>query len=215
MGPHRRPARVPYASDRNKRLAEQFIRNVVARLAAPSGSPRCGGAWPCSPTSCFSSPTPTTRCRSTTWPTSSSRANDAGTAIACIEFGEGPSPRRRELPHADCPRNRRRYVYIDTAQLFSALALATPSSRRLRRVCRLGLRLRRPPGSADVVHAELGRVLRPVRRVPEARSEGRRTRVVPRELVVDARNRACSAAPQLQLVCNCAVGGTTSAVGAP
>ena len=59
------------------------------------------------PTRCSSSPTPTTPCRATTSTEAVRRAQRSSTAIACIEFGEGPSPRAGELSLATGPRHGR------------------------------------------------------------------------------------------------------------
>ena len=179
--------RIPFASDRNKQLAAQFVQNV----AAIGGTDRLAPlrrALAMNADVVFFLTDADDAMAAYEVAEVIERAQRSSTAIACIEFGDGPQPeganfltQLAEAPAATTCISTRR----GCGEFFESLTA------RLRR----RLRLCRPPRTADVVHAELGRILRPRGRVPDAGAKRRRTRIVPRELVIDARHAHARRAP--------------------
>jgi hypothetical protein len=109
--------RVPFASDANKQLAAQFVRGVIASGGTDRLTP-LRRALAMNVDVVFFLTDADDAMPSYDVAEVIERAQATGTAIACIEFGEGPQPDGSNFLTQIATATRGDYVYIDTMRPF-------------------------------------------------------------------------------------------------
>ena len=108
--------RIPFASERNKQLAAQFIRTVIASGATDRLTP-LRRALAMSPDVVFFLTDADDAMPGYDVADLIERARGVGAAIACIEFGEGPQREGENFLARLARATGGDYVYVDTTQL--------------------------------------------------------------------------------------------------
>jgi hypothetical protein len=108
--------RIPFATESNKELARRFVAGVFAEGGTEREAPLLKAlAW--SPDAIFFLTDADDAMPAYDVAEAVDRAQRSGTAIACIEFGEGPAPESDNFLKQLAHDTGGAYVYVDTIEL--------------------------------------------------------------------------------------------------